>query len=138
MMLPGAQLRSGHGCRSRIGVRAGGREPRRCLDTARRTASDLAVATYYVYILASRPRGTLYVGVTNDLVRRVHEHRQGVADGFTKRYGIERLVYFETTESVDAAIRREKRLKEWQRAWKIALVEDRNPTWIDLYPSLLR
>jgi putative endonuclease len=96
------------------------------------------VATYHVYILASRPRGTLYVGVTNDLVRRVHEHREGVADGFTKRYGVTCLVYFETTENVAAAIRRERRLKEWQRAWKIALVEERNPAWIDLYPGLLR
>jgi putative endonuclease len=95
------------------------------------------MATYYVYILASRPRGTLYIGVTNDLVGRLHQHRQGEADGFTKRYGVVRLVYFEATESVVAAIRREKRLKEWQRAWKIALVEERNPAWIDLYPSLL-
>jgi putative endonuclease len=75
--------------------------------------------------------------VTNDLVRRLHQHRQGEADGFTKRYGVVRLVYFEATESVAAAIQREKRLKEWQRAWKIALVEESNPAWIDLYPSLL-
>jgi putative endonuclease len=68
------------------------------------------VATYYIYMLASRPRGTLYIGMTNDLVRRVHEHRQGAADGFTNRYGIVRLV--EATENVAAAIRREKRLKE--------------------------
>jgi putative endonuclease len=96
------------------------------------------VATYYVYILASRPRGTLYIGVTNDLTRRIHEHQQGAADGFTKRYGIARLVYFEATENVAAAIRREKRLKEWQRPWKIALVEQHNPDWIDLSPGLLR
>jgi putative endonuclease len=85
------------------------------------------VATYYVHILASRPRGTLYIGVTDDLTRRVHEHRQGAADGFTNRYGIPRLVYFEATENVAAATRREKRLKEWQRSWKIALVEEHNP-----------
>ena len=91
-----------------------------------------------MYILASRPRGTLYTGVTNDLVRRVHEHRQGVGDGFTKRYRVACLVYFETTENVAAAIQREKRLKEWQRAWKVALIEEHNPEWIDLYPSLLR
>ena len=96
------------------------------------------MATYYVYILASRPRGTLYIGVTNDLVRRVHEHRQGVGDGFTRRYGVARLVYFEATENVAAAIRREKRLKEWQRGWKGALIEKHNPEWIDLYPGLLR
>jgi putative endonuclease len=108
------------------------------VDIATRAAMDRAVATYYVYILASRPRGTLYVGVTNDLVRRVHEHRQGVAESFTRHYKVARLVYFEATENVAAAIRREKRLKEWQRAWKIALVEERNPAWIDLYPALLR
>jgi putative endonuclease len=96
------------------------------------------VATSYVDMLASRPRGTLYIGVTNDLVRRVHEHRHGAADGFTNRYGIARLVYFQARENVAAAIRREKRLKEWQRAWKIALIEEHNPEWIDLYPGLLR
>jgi putative endonuclease len=93
---------------------------------------------YYVYMLASRPRGTLYIGVTNDVVRRVHEHRQGAAGGFTNRYGTARLVYFEATENVTAAIRREKRLNEWQRAWKIVLMEEDNPEWIDLYPDLLR
>ena len=96
------------------------------------------MATYYVYILASRPRGTLYIGVTNDLVRRVHEHRQGLGDGFTRRHGVACLVYFEATENVAAAIRREKRLKEWQRGWKVALIEEHNPEWIDLYPGLLR
>ena len=96
------------------------------------------MASYYVYILASRPRGTLYIGVTNDLVRRIHEHREGIADGFTRRYGVKRLVYFEATEDVGAAIRREKRLKEWQRVWKVALVEAHNPAWTDLYPGLLR
>jgi putative endonuclease len=74
--------------------------------------------TYWVYILASALRGTLYIGVTNDLVRRIYEHRMDLADGFTKKYGIHRLVYFEQYNDVEAAIQREKRLKKWNRAWK--------------------
>jgi putative endonuclease len=93
---------------------------------------------YYVYILASRPYGTLYVGVTNDLVRRVYEHREGLADGFTKRYGVRCLVYYETFDGVELAIRREKSLKRWQRPWKIALIERDNPQWGDLWSGLSR
>ena len=92
---------------------------------------------YYVYLLASRPRGTLYAGVTNDLVRRVYEHREGLADGFTRKYGVKQLVWFESTEYVVGAIEREKQLKNWKREWKIALIEKSNPTWADLYPSIL-
>jgi putative endonuclease len=92
--------------------------------------------TYYVYILASAPKGTLYIGVTNDLIRRVYEHRTDAVDGFTKRYGVHDLVYFEETESVEAAIRREKRMKKWPRQWKINQVEQANPEWRDLYPEL--
>ena len=92
---------------------------------------------YYVYVLASRRRGTLYVGVTNDLVRRVYEHKDGSADGFTSRYGVHTLVYFEATESAQSAIEREKRLKKWKREWKIGLIEEGNPDWNDLYPTLL-
>jgi putative endonuclease len=90
---------------------------------------------YWVYILASRRNGTLYVGVTNDLVRRVWEHKQGFT-GFTAKYGVKRLVYFEDTDNATAAIQREKNLKHWPRAWKIALVERANPNWCDLYDQL--
>ena len=93
--------------------------------------------TYYVYLLASQPHGTLYVGVTRDLVRRVHEHRSKLVEGFTARYGVDRLVWFESTESVEAAIVREKQIKRWNRAWTIALIEAENPIWADLYESLL-
>ena len=92
---------------------------------------------YYVYILASRIGGTLYIGVTNDLLRRVGEHREGVVAGFTKKYGVKRLVYFETFDDVDAAIAREKLLKGWNRAWKIRLIEKDNPNWDDLFPPLV-
>jgi putative endonuclease len=93
---------------------------------------------YYVYILASRRNGTLYIGVTNDLVRRVYEHREGAADGFTKKYRVHSLVYFESTDDVRAAIQREKTMKHWSRAWKIALIEKANPDWIDLYDEIAR
>jgi putative endonuclease len=85
---------------------------------------------FYVYILASRIGGTLYIGVTNDLVRRIGEHKLKIAESFTKKHGVTRLVYFES------AIRREKRLKKWTRAWKISLIEKQNPDWIDLYPEI--
>ena len=93
--------------------------------------------SYYVYILASQRNGTLYVGVTNDLLRRVYEHKNGLADGFTKKYDVHFLVHFEATESIEAAIAREKQLKNWKREWKIALIETDNPHWQDLYPGLL-
>ncbi len=91
---------------------------------------------HYVYILASRPNGTLYIGVTNDLVRRVFEHREGDADGFTKRYGIKRLVHYEAYDDVVTAIQREKTMKHWKRAWKVDLIEAHNPTWTDLYAGI--
>ena len=91
---------------------------------------------YYVYILASRIGGTLYIGMTNNLVRRVFEHRSKVAAGFTKRYGVVRLVYYEQYDDVENAIRREKRLKNWNRAWKVRLIEEKNPNWVDLYPAI--
>jgi putative endonuclease len=75
----------------------------------------------------------LYTGVTNDLVRRVYEHREGLVEGFTKKHGVHRLVHFEQFDDVENAIRREKRLKSWNRAWKIRLIEEKNPNWIDLY-----
>jgi putative endonuclease len=89
-----------------------------------------------VYILASRPQGTLYVGVTSDLVKRIWEHRSNQVDGFTKRYGVHRLVYFEQFRSMVEAIEREKELKKWRRAWKIALIEKGNLTWRDLWPEV--
>jgi putative endonuclease len=91
---------------------------------------------YYVYILASQRNGTLYVGVTNDLVRRAWEHREGAAEGFTKRYGVNRLVYYEEFEDVRHALQREKNIKHWPRAWKLALIEKDNPDWLDLYEKL--
>jgi putative endonuclease len=93
--------------------------------------------SYFVYLLASRVNGTLYVGVTNDLVRRVHEHRTDAVPGFTSHYGIHRLVWFDSTPSVEAAIHREKQMKNWKREWKIALIERENPQWLDLYDSIL-
>lgn len=92
--------------------------------------------TYYVYILASRKHGTLYVGVTNDLLRRVFEHREHLAEGFTKKHDVTKLVYFEPFENIEAAIVREKRLKVWKRDWKIKLIEESNPEWVDLFESL--
>ena len=91
----------------------------------------------WVYFLTNRPNGTLYVGVTADLVRRVWEHREGVAPGFTKRYGLKRLVHIERHEEINRAIARETRLKHWPRAWKVRLIVATNPLWDDLYPSLL-
>jgi putative endonuclease len=89
--------------------------------------------TYYVYILASRRNGTLYIGVTNDLIRRVHEHREGLVPGFTKRYGVKVLVYYEVHSEIASAIEREKRMKRWRRAWKLQLIEGGNPQWRDLW-----
>ena len=100
-------------------------------------APDTPVMQYFVYLLASRKNGTLYVGVTNDLVRRAYEHRNGLTGGFTSRYGVHRLVWFESTGSIEAAIHKEKQIKNWKREWKIALLEQSNPEWLDLYPSIL-
>jgi putative endonuclease len=91
---------------------------------------------YWVYILASRIGGTLYIGVTNDLVRRVYEHRTGAVPGFSKRHQVHRLVYFESFSDVEYAIQREKRLKKWNRSWKIRLIEEANPNWDDLFPAI--
>ena len=90
----------------------------------------------WVYIITNRPHGTLYVGVTSDLARRIWEHRQDVADGFTKRYGLKRLVFVERHESIRAAIQREKNIKHWPRAWKVRLVLAANPNWSDLYDQI--
>jgi putative endonuclease len=90
----------------------------------------------YVYIMASGRHGTLYIGVTNDIARRAFEHRTGVAPGFTRRYGLKRLVWYEIHDTVPDAIQREKTLKRWLRTWKIALIEQANPEWRDLWDEL--
>jgi putative endonuclease len=91
---------------------------------------------FFVYMLASKPNGTLYIGVTRDLIRRVHEHRTKAVPGFTAKYGVTRLVYFETFDDPETAIAREKQLKGWNRAWKIRLIEQENPDWRDLFEDL--
>ena len=90
----------------------------------------------YVYILTNRPSGILYVGVTNDLVRRIFEHRFGFVEGFIKRYGLKRLVYFERFDDIRDAIQREHNIKHWSRAWKIRTIVAANPDWDDLYPTI--
>ncbi|HKM69258.1 MAG TPA: GIY-YIG nuclease family protein [Stellaceae bacterium] len=91
---------------------------------------------FYVYLLASRPYGTLYVGVTSDIGWRVSEHKIKAVPGFTARYSVDRLVWFEAHDSAEGAIRRERQIKEWKRDWKINLIERDNPRWIDLYTNL--
>ena len=93
---------------------------------------------YYVYILASRRHGTLYIGVTNDLGRRVWEHKEKLYPGFSRRYGVTRLVWYEAYERIEDAIAREKALKKWRRDWKLRLIEEMNPEWEDLYQVLNR
>jgi len=91
---------------------------------------------YYVYILASCKNGSLYIGVTSDLKKRMYEHKNGLIQGFTSKYRIYTLVHYEYTENIESAIAREKVLKKWNRAWKINLIQENNPEWIDLYPNL--
>ncbi|HKA80379.1 MAG TPA: GIY-YIG nuclease family protein [Xanthobacteraceae bacterium] len=91
---------------------------------------------FYVYILASRKHGTLYIGVTNDIVRRVHEHKLKFVKGFSAKYGVDKLVYFEIFDDPTSAISREKQLKKWHRGWKLDLIESRNPGWVDLSHTL--
>lgn len=90
----------------------------------------------FVYILASERNGTLYVGVTSDLAARVWQHKQKMVAGFTKKYAVDRLVYYEVHDDVTKAIRREKQIKEWKRLWKLRLIEENNPEWNDLYDTL--
>ena len=90
-----------------------------------------------VYILANKRNGTLYTGVSSDLIKRVYEHKNGLADGFTKKYRIHHLVYFELHEDMLAAISREKQIKKWNRAWKLELIEKNNPEWRDLYEDII-
>ena len=90
-----------------------------------------------VYILFNRRNGTLYIGVTSNIVQRIWQHKRGLVDGFSKKYNLHKLVYVEVFESMDSAIQYEKRLKKWNRKWKIELIEERNPEWKDLYRELI-
>jgi len=92
---------------------------------------------YYVYILASKKNGTLYIGVTNNLIKRTYEHKNDFVEGFTKKYNVHLLVYYEIYDDVKEAILREKRIKRWRREWKIKLIEKMNPNWEDLYNKIL-
>ncbi len=89
-----------------------------------------------MYILASKKNGVLYVGITNDLVKRIYQHKNNLIEGFTKKYFVHRLVYYETHNNINNAITREKQMKTWQRQWKIALIEKDNPEWSDVYETL--
>lgn len=91
---------------------------------------------FYVYILASKRNGTLYIGVTSDLVQRIWQHKNKMVKGFTKKYNVDRLVYYETHSNVESAITREKQMKKWRRAWKIRLIEGENSDWNDLYDNI--
>ncbi len=95
------------------------------------------IKSYYVYILASKRNGTLYTGVTNDLIKRIWEHKNDVIEGFTQKYQVHHLVYFEETNDIMAALEREKQLKKWHRQYKINLIEKDNPFWKDLYKDLI-
>ena len=92
---------------------------------------------YYVYIIASKKFGTLYTGVTNDLIKRIYTHKEKLIDGFTKKYSVDKLVYFEVHNDINEAILREKQIKKWNRDWKINLIERSNPHWVDLYYELI-
>ncbi len=100
-------------------------------------ASPLVEKEFWVYIMASGPRGVLYVGMTSDLVGRAEEHRERLIDGFTKRYGVDRLVWYERHTEPEAALGRERAIKRWRRDWKIELIETGNPTWRDLFADVL-
>jgi putative endonuclease len=94
--------------------------------------------TYFVYILASERNGTLYVGFTSDLLQRIYAHKNDLVKGFTKKYGVHKLVYFDVCDDHDAALQREKQIKEWKREWKLELIEKTNPLWQDLWDETLR
>jgi putative endonuclease len=93
---------------------------------------------YYVYILASEKNGTLYIGVTGDLIRRIYEHKQNLIDGFTKEYNVHKLVYYEVHKEIEEAITREKQIKKWNRKWKLRLIEENNLGWKDLYDEIVQ
>jgi len=93
---------------------------------------------FYVYLLASERNGTLYLGVTSDIIHRVWQHKNGSVEGFTKKFGVKTLVYYEIYKDAEQAIKREKQLKKWRRAWKLELIEEKNPEWRDLYVDICR
>jgi putative endonuclease len=120
------------------GSEISGTQKEACQETCRkRTIAQMRDHVYFVYILASSRNGTLYVGVTNELVRRVQEHREGLVPGFTRKYAVKLLVYWELHHDINEAILREKRIKRWQRKWKLELIETSNPQWRDLWPELI-
>jgi len=92
--------------------------------------------SFFVYLLSSQYNGTLYIGVTSNLQKRIYQHKEKLVDGFSKRYNVDRLVWYEEHHSAESAIKREKQIKTWQRAWKIQLIEEMNPNWFDLYKTL--
>ena len=100
------------------------------------SGADMPAKSYWIYMLASQKNGTLYIGVTSDLIRRVYEHRNHLLEGFTKEYDVSRLVYYEEYDDIGLALTREKQLKKWNRAWKLKLIESNNPSWKDLYEDL--
>ena len=104
--------------------------------TSAKTSSYAHRVAFFVYILASRPNGTLYVGMTDDLLKRTWQHRNEITPGFTLRYGVKALVWYESHESRESAFRRERQLKKWDRAWKLALIERDNPQWRDLWTEI--
>ena len=114
---------------------------RRPFSSSRAKARDpegfLMEKSFCVYILASKPNGTLYIGVTSDLVKRIWQHKSEEIAGFTKKYNVKILVYYEQHHNAEGAIHREKRLKEWKREWKLSLIEKHNPTWCDLYQEII-
>jgi putative endonuclease len=93
---------------------------------------------FYVYILCSKRNGTLYVGLTSDLITRIYEHKNNLVDGFTEKYNVHRLVWYEIHEYSESAIKRERQIKKWQRAWKLRLIEEDNPQWNDLYEDICK
>jgi len=101
-----------------------------------KTGIQKKMKEYYVYILASKRNGTIYIGVTNNLKKRIYEHREGLIGGFTKKYNVKILVYFESVSDINSALIREKQLKKWERKWKLELIEKKNPEWKDLYYDL--
>ena len=103
----------------------------------RPVSREMAIKQPTVYILASQRKGTLYIGVTSDLVKRTWEHKNNLEEGFTRRYKVHNLVWYELHDNMDSAIEREKNMKEWKRAWKIRLIEENNPNWNDLYDSII-
>jgi putative endonuclease len=112
--------------------------PRSALPIGMRPVPATLLRQFAIYIMTNRPRGVLYVGLSSDLPERVRQHREGLIPGFTLHYNLARLVYFEYLNTAAAMIAREKRLKGWRREWKIALIEEKNPTWRDLWPDITK